>query len=60
MRANARVWVADADHRPLRVEGEVNGEFKLGPHAGAGRRVHRSSLVVYDYDPSIRIVLPKY
>ena len=58
MRVNARVWVADADRRPLRVEGEINGELKLGPHAGAGRRVHRSSVVTYQYDPSIRIVMP--
>ena len=57
MRVNARVWVADTDRRPLRLEGEVNGEVKLGSRTG-GRRVHRSATVTYDYDPSIRIVLP--
>lgn len=57
MRVNARVWVADADHRPLRVNGEVDGEAKLGG-SRPGRRIHRNAVVTYDYDPSIRIVLP--
>ena len=59
MRVDARAWIAEADRRPLRVEAEVNGEMKLGSRTG-GRRVHRSATVVYDYAPSIRIVLPKY
>ena len=57
MRVNARVWVADADHRPLRTEAEINGELKTGGHGGS-RRVHRNATVTYDYDPTIRIVLP--
>ena len=57
MRVDGRVWIADADRRPLRVEGEVNGEAKLGSRTG-GRRVHRSAVVTYDYDPSIRVVMP--
>ena len=57
MRVNARLWVADADRRPLRLEGEANGEIKFGG-ARPGHRVHRSAVVTYEYDPSIRVVLP--
>lgn len=56
MRVNARMWIADADHRPLRLEGEINGEAKLG--ARTGRRVHRSATVTYEYDPAIRVTMP--
>ena len=58
MRVNARVWVADADRRPLRTEAEINGELEMGGRA-AGRRVHRSSVVTYEYDPSIKIAMPR-
>ena len=57
MRVKARVWVADADRRPLRVEGEVDGEAKLGG-SRPGRRIHRSSVVTYEYDPSIKVIMP--
>ena len=57
MRANARVWVADADHRPLRLDGEVDGEAKRGG-SRAGRRIHRSATVTYEYDPTIRVTMP--
>ena len=56
MRATGKVWIADDGGRPLKAEGEVNGEVKFG--ARAGRRVHKHSLAVYEYDPSIRITMP--
>ena len=56
MHAAGKVWVADGDGRPLKAEGEVNGEVKLGGRGS--RRVHKHSVATYEYDPSIRIVMP--
>ncbi len=58
LRVNARLWVSDADRRPLRLEGETNGELKFGG-ARPGHRVHRSAVVTYEYDPSIQVVMPR-
>lgn len=57
MRVNARIWIADADHRPLRVDGEADGEVKFGTRTG-GRRVHRRAVVTYEYDPTIKVTMP--
>ncbi len=56
MHASGKVWIADDSQRPLKAEGEVNGEVKFG--ARAGRRVHKHSVAVYEYDPSIKITMP--
>lgn len=46
-----KLWVSDKDHRPLKSEGEGHGEM-------AGQKVDQKVTVAYDYDPSIKIVLP--
>lgn len=58
MHASARVWVADNDGRPMKAEGEVNGEIRFG--ARAGRRVHKHSVATYEYDPSIKVTMPTH
>lgn len=56
MRASGKIWVADNGQKPLKAEGEVNGEVRFGHRAG--RRVHKHSVAVYEYDPSIKVTMP--
>ena len=46
-----KLWVSDKDHRPLKSEGEAHGDMQ-------GQKVDQVVAVAYDYDPSIKIVLP--
>jgi outer membrane lipoprotein-sorting protein len=51
-----KLWISDVDNRPLKSEGETHGEIKIG--AGPGRKTNKKSVMTYEYDPSIKIVVP--
>ena len=51
-----KLWVSDKDHRPLKSEGEAKGEMSMGGQPG--QKVDQMVSIAYDYDPSIKIVLP--
>ena len=53
---DTKVWVSDADSRPLKAEADSHGELKLG--ARAGRKTNNHAVTAFDYDPSIKITLP--
>lgn len=52
----SKLWISDADSRPLKAEGETHGELKID--AGSGHATNKKSLTTFEYDPSIKIVLP--
>ena len=52
----AKIWISDADNRPLKSESETHGELKIG--SGPGRTTNKKSAITYEYDPSIKVVMP--
>lgn len=51
MDSSVKLWVSDSDHRPIKSEIETHRELKAAP-------VHKKTIITYDYDPSIKIVVP--
>ncbi len=52
----SKLWISDADNRPLKGEGETHGELKMG--AGPGHASNKKSLTTFEYDLAIKIVVP--
>ena len=53
---DTKVWVSEADGRPLKAEADSHGELKMG--ARAGRKTNNHAVTIFDYDPSIKVTLP--
>ena len=53
---DTKVWVSEAEGRPLKAEADSRGEVKTG--AGTGRKTNSHSVTTFDYDPSIKVTLP--
>lgn len=51
MDSSVKLWISDADHRPLKAEIDTHRELKAAP-------VRKRTVITYDYDPSIKIVVP--
>ena len=52
----SKLWISDADSRPLKAEGETHGELKIA--AGPEHATNKKSLTTFEYDASIKIVVP--
>ncbi len=52
MHVTSKEWVSDKDHRPLKVESVTKGSV-------AGQDVNQNTTATYEYDPSIKVVMPK-
>ncbi len=55
MQSSNKLWVSDKDHRPVKSESEVHGSPAGGP---AGMNINMKIASTFDYDPSIKIVMP--
>lgn len=51
-----KLWVSDKDHLPLKSEGTVKGDLQMGGQTA--QKMDRGLVTTYQYDPSIKIVLP--
>jgi outer membrane lipoprotein-sorting protein len=51
-----KLWISDVDNRPLKSEGETHGEIKIG--TGPGRATNKKSVTTFEYDPSIKVIMP--
>ena len=51
MDSSAKLWISDAESRPLKSETETHRDLKAAP-------VHKKTVITYEYDPSIKIVVP--
>ncbi len=56
LQSTNKLWVSDKDHRPLKSEGEAHGDVQMGSQPG--QKVDQKVAIAYEYDPSIKIVLP--
>ena len=56
LQSASKLWVSDADHRPLKSESTVRGELQMGGQTV--QKLDRTMTITYEYDPSIQIVLP--
>ena len=52
MHTAAKEWVSDKDHRPLKSESTTTGNV-------AGQDVNQVTSATYEYDPSIKVTMPK-
>ena len=52
MHTSTKEWVSDKDHRPIKSESVTKGNV-------AGRDVNQNVTATYDYDPSIKVTMPK-
>jgi hypothetical protein len=52
----SKLWISDADSLPLKAEGETHGELKID--AGPGHATNKKSLTTFEYDASIKIIVP--
>ena len=57
LHTTAKLWISDQDHRLLKIEAETHGNLKTKSHP-EGRAINNGWTVSYEYDPSIKIVLP--
>ena len=51
MDSSVKLWISDTNPRPLKSEIETHREMKAAP-------VHKKTVVTYEYDPSMKIVVP--
>ena len=51
MDSAVKLWISDTNPRPLKSEIETHRELKGAP-------VHKKTVVTYEYDPSMKIVVP--
>ena len=56
MQSANKLWVSDKDHRPVKSESEVHGNVAAG--GAAGTNINMKITSTFDYDPSIKIVMP--
>ena len=54
--STGKLWISDADHLPLKIESETHSEWKAP--SGVPQRVNQRATGSYEYDPSIKIVMP--
>ena len=52
MHTTTKEWVSDKDHRPLKSESTTKGNV-------AGQEVNQNVTATYDYDPAIKVTMPK-
>jgi outer membrane lipoprotein-sorting protein len=52
MDSSVKLWISDADSRPLKTDTETQRELKGAP-------VHKKTVTTYEYDSSIKIVVPQ-
>ncbi len=57
LHTTAKLWISEQDHRLLKIEAETHGNLKTKSHP-EGRAISNRWTVSYEYDPSIKIVLP--
>ena len=55
MQTTNKIWVSDKDHRPVKGESDVHGSPQGAP---AGTNINMKVISTYDYDPSIKVVMP--
>lgn len=56
MQSSNKLWVSDKEHRPIKSESTVHGSV---PAAGAaGQDINMKVTSTFDYDPSIKVVMP--
>jgi outer membrane lipoprotein-sorting protein len=58
LNSTTKLWVSETDNRPLKAEGETHGEIKMG--SGPGHATNKRSVTTYEYDPSIKIIVPAH
>jgi hypothetical protein len=51
MDSSAKLWISDAESRPLKSETQTDRGIKAAP-------IHKKTVTTYEYDPSIKIVVP--
>ena len=56
MQSSNKLWVSDKDHRPVKSESEVHGSVAGAGAAGAD--INMKVTTSFDYDPSIKVVMP--
>ena len=56
MQSTNKIWISDKDHRPLKSESGVHGSVQMGTEPGPA--VDMKVTTSFDYDPSIKIVMP--
>lgn len=56
IQSSNKLWVSDKDHRPVKSESDVHGSL-AGDDAG-GTAVSMKVTSTFDYDPSIKVVMP--
>lgn len=57
MQSSNKLWVSDKDHRPVKSESEVHGSMPSGG-AAASTDLNMKIVSTFDYDPSIKVVMP--
>ena len=56
LQSSNKLWVFDKDHRPVKSESEVHGSVTAG--GPAGTNINMKITTAFDYDPSIKVVMP--
>ncbi len=56
MHSANKLWVSDKDKRPIKSESEVKGNVATGAEGGTDINMKVTS--TFDYDPSIKVVMP--
>lgn len=51
-----KLWVSDKDHRPIKSESDVHGNVAVGGQGG--QNVNMKVTSTFEYDPSIKVVMP--
>ncbi len=52
MHMASKEWVSDKDHRPIKVESVTKGSV-------ANQEVNQNTTATYEFDPSIKVVMPQ-
>ena len=51
-----KLWVSDKEHRPIKGESDVHGKVAAG--GADGTKIDMKVTSTFDYDPSIKVVMP--
>ena len=57
VQGSSKLWVSDKDALPLKAEEDSTGTLTIGLD-GAGPKARRHSEITFNYDPSIKVVVP--